>query len=172
MVEVSLQLLLAIIFVLIGAGAEVTSFVAPYWNNFKYEWWGLWLRCDKDSCSSIDEEAVLQGGMKVGRACQCLGVASYIFLIVCVFVYTCCKRDQRIISAAIILAFLSLFSVLIGAIMWASSVNTTLSWCYYICYISGLAVAAAGGFLIHCRRQDFFRSIEKSRNMDRDAEDV
>lgn len=50
-------------------------------------------------------------------------------------------------------------SELVGGILWASTTNTSLSWCYYLCYVSGLCIAAGAGTLVYIRRQTVLKQL-------------
>ncbi|KAH3854435.1 uncharacterized protein LOC127870776 [Dreissena polymorpha] len=159
--KIGLQLGLAVTLVVLSLIVLLVSLVAPYWNQSpEGEHWGLWQRCVPETgCEAIDGEP-MSGVMQLGRVCVMLCVVGLITVLSLLAVYVCCRRDVRIISASIALCFLSMCLTLLSAFLWGSAGNTSLSWCYFLCYLCGLGAAGAGGVLIYVRRMETFKQME------------
>ncbi|XP_045181558.2 uncharacterized protein LOC128545877 [Mercenaria mercenaria] len=148
---------MVVVFMLTGWILNFVSFTAPFWNNSKLYHWGLWQMCDeRTGCDGISSKD-LTDVMQIGRIFLTLSFIAYFVLIILVVLYLFWRSDLRFLSAAAVTSFLILLGLFLGAILWISRANTTLSWCYYLCYASAFLVSASGGVILHVRRQERLR---------------
>lgn len=164
----SVSVWISVVFLTTGFILNIVSFSAPNWNIQQPLNWGLWQMCSGTTgCKSISSD-ILTDVMQVGRVFLTIAFVSYICIIALLGLYLFWKSHLRFLAAAAVSSFVTLISLFVGALLWISSTNTSLSWCYYLCYTDALLVAVSGGIILHVRRQERLRLLdleEQQRNV-------
>ncbi|KAL4238008.1 hypothetical protein ACF0H5_002719 [Mactra antiquata] len=146
-----------VVFLSIGFICNVVSFAAPFWNKVDSFHWGLWQMCSEtNGCEAVSTE-ILTDVMLVGRVLISIGFVLHIILILLLVLYKFWRDSIHLLTAACIVAFISLSTLFIGAVLWMSSSNTTFTWCYYLCYASAFVLSSSCGTILYIRRYKRFK---------------
>ncbi|XP_052765967.1 uncharacterized protein LOC128207209 [Mya arenaria] len=137
-----------------GLVCALVGLASPFWNvHVDGERWGLWRGCLPRGCQALWSTSVTDT-LQAGRTLITIGLVGQILLTVLFVVFIVLKRDRRIIVGGIALSCVTACCSMFGPLLWLSSANLSVSWAFYVSYVSGILMAALGGVLLYIYKRD------------------